>query len=402
MISVVHRKRRLIIYLINLLGLLLYPLYFVFRRKWRNRKQGLLIKLEQKETITIGINCTDRLGDILFFAPTLKALKKSFPWIKCIILTNKTGSDIFKHNPFADDIILVDNFWVGKSLVGLREFIGSFNRKYFETIKEIKSRKLDVLIEVKGDFRNILFFDIWAGADCLLGYALSGFGWMLDWEIEHKAGLHEIDAKLSLAKALGADTSDREMEFYLSTEAGEFADKIFRANRIEKNDTIAVFHMGGTWGPKLWPIDNFIEIGKRLKEKYKARILLIGDNREDKIIEQFLTIIPDAIRLNDSTVSQSAAVIKKSSFFLGNDSGPLHLARSVKTPLIGIFGHEYLWRVGPEHHGIALQHRFDCAPCGMVTCDRKPNCVESITIEEVWQSIVQLLNRDNRARSAAT
>jgi len=396
MISVVNKKRKLIIYAINLIGLVLYPFFFVLRNKWRNARKELLRKLQNNEIGTIGINCTDRLGDILFLTPVLKALRKSYPSVKLTVFTNKTGQEIFKSNPAVDEIIVVDNFWSNKSLVNIREFVRSFNASYFKTIREIRRKKLDVILEVKGDFRNIVLFDIFLGAQYLVGYALSGFGWMLDWELEYQSGMHEIDAKLRIAELLGAKATDRGMELFLSPDDERFADEFLCVHKIGHNDMIAVFHVGGTWEPRLWPVQNFIEIEKKLKQKYGAKIILIGDKRDEEKNERFQHAVPEAVRLNKATITQSAAVIKKADIYLGNDSGPLHLARCVKTPLVGIFGPEDLWRVGPEHDGIALQHKFACQPCGQVSCPYDPNCVQSVTVEEVWQAIDLLLRRNNR------
>lgn len=396
MISVTNKKRRFIIYSINTIGLLLYPFYFVLRRKWRNRKQELLSKLKSREALSVTINCTDRLGDILFFTPALRALKKSFPWIKVIILTNKTGGEIFASNPFVNEIIFIDNFWSSKSVVSLPEFSRSFTRKYLTQLREIRNKDLDVLLEVKGDFRNILFLDIWAGAKYLAGYALSGFGWMLDWEMNHKTGLHEIDTKLNIALSLGADITDRRMDIFLSETDEQFARTVFDRNGITENDTIAVFHVGGTWEPRLWPLDNFIEIGKRLKNQYGAKVILIGDRRDEGKIQRFREKVSSSVKLDYATITQTAAIIKKAGIFLGNDSGPLHLARAVRTPLVGIFGPEDVWRVGPEQDGVALQHKFACQPCGQVTCSVNPNCVQSITVEEVWRAVDRLLSQSPR------
>jgi hypothetical protein len=75
------------------------------------------------------------------------------------------------------------------------------------------------------------------GAKYIIGYALSGFGWMLDWEMDYKIGLHEIDSKLNIAKCLGADNSDREMDCYLSA-------KTMNLQIIFSLSGIATYHKG--------------------------------------------------------------------------------------------------------------------------------------------------------------
>lgn len=394
MIFIVDKKRRIIVYYLNLIGLLSYPFVTIWRNKWSmQRRLKLESRIVQKDFDTICLNLVTRLGDIVLSTPFIRALKTRFNHSKLIVLTNYTGNEVLQNNPYIDEIILVDNPWNSSTNINWGKFIKSLvTGSYWRQIKSLRSKKYDVVIEVMGDFRDIIFFDIWLNADYLIGQTFSGFGWVFDREIPYPKGSHEIDNKLRFAKALGATSLGRELEFYLTDDDREESRLFYKVNNIS-NDLVVIFHLGGTWERRIWPLSNFARIGQKLIEEYQAKIILIGDNRDQDKINKFLEIIPGAIRADGLRVTQSAALLERADLFLGNDSGPMHLARSVGTPIVALFGPELPWRNGIENAGITIRNSFPCQPCGQTKCDQKPNCIESITVEQVWAGIELILHK---------
>lgn len=394
MICIVDKRKRFIVYLLNLFGLFFYPLIAILRKKWSKSHQNELESLIVNRSFNnICINLTARLGDIVLLIPFIRALKKQFNHSKLIILTNNIGKDILQNSPYVDEIILVYIPWSGSTNTNFGEFIKSLcNIRYWSQMKSLRNKKVDAVIEVIGDFRNIILFDIWLNADYFLGQTFSGFGWLFDREIIFAKGSHEIDNKLNIAKALGARSLDRKLEFYLTNIGRQEAKLFYEINKIS-NDLVVIFHLGGTWEKRIWPLSNFARIAQKLIEIYKAKIILIGDSRDKDKIDKFLEIVPGAIRADGLRVSQSAAILEKADLFIGNDSGPMHLARSVGTPIVAIFGPELPWRTGIEEAGVTIINSFPCQPCGQTKCDKKPNCIESITIEQVWDGIELILKQ---------
>lgn len=388
MICVVDNKRRFIVNFLNLAGLFFYPFYAISRRKWsKKRRVNLELAIANNHFDTICINMIARLGDILVTAPFIRALKKKYNSSKLIVLTNNIGKEVLLNNPYIDEIILVNNYWVWSTKVKLSKFIKSLDAGYWQQIKDLRSQKYDLLIELMGDFRNIILFDIWLKSDYFIGQTFSGFGWLFDREIEYAKGSHEIDIKLNVAKELGAKSLSRELEIYLTKDDRQKAEAFYNINKIEPRDMVAVFHIGGTWGPRIWPLENFSTLAKKLVEEYKSKIILIGDKRDKNRIDEFLKIIPEAFRADGMRVMQSAALLERADLFLGNDSGPMHLARSVGTPIVALFGPETPQRFGIEDAGITVINSFPCQPCGQIKCNKTPNCIESITVEQVWEGI---------------
>lgn len=388
MIYVVNKKRRIIIYIINFLGLFFYPIFKLI--KGPSKKQKLKQAIENNQINNIYINLIDRLGDTVMATPMLEAIKNRFPNSRIVVLTNNIGNEVLKNNPNINKIILVNNTWISKSLINIFQFLKGFDKKYFKQIKKLRKEKIDLLLETKGDFRNIIFFDIWLRAKYLAGYSLSGFSWMLDWEMSYEKNIHETDVRLNIAKEIGGDIANLKTKFYLSKKQETIVQSFFKKNNITSNDFKIIFHIGGTWEPRLWPIENFVELAKKLEKKYQAKIILIGSKDEEKKLDSFQINYPKAIKDNNLSIGETAALIKNCDLFIGNDSGPAHIAKSVGTKLIALYGPDSPKKIGPKNDGIAIYHKFPCSPCGQTKCTVSPNCIQSITVEEVYQAVKKI------------
>jgi ADP-heptose:LPS heptosyltransferase len=137
-----------------------------------------------------------------------------------------------------------------------------------------------------------------------------------------------------------------------------------------------------------------------------ARIVLIGGRGE----KQFTR--PIALATNEqvtdlserTTLGQLAAILQKADLFIGNDSGPMHLAAACGTKVIGLFGPTSPQRFGPYGSGcVALRMEDNCPPCMKEEC-RRPGyrCIDSISVDDVMKTVKELLSQDNNVDSPTT
>jgi heptosyltransferase III len=145
-----------------------------------------------------------------------------------------------------------------------------------------------------------------------------------------------------------------------------------------------------------WTIENWSALLKKLSPNLKGwKLLVIGAADEavkgDHCLEAWGK---NGLNLCGQTPPRvSAAVLKKADIFIGHDSGPLDLAACVGTPCVGIFSARNLpgrWFPKGNQHKI-LYHKTDCAGCRLEVCiQQKKNCILSITVEEVYQTVMEL------------
>jgi ADP-heptose:LPS heptosyltransferase len=154
---------------------------------------------------------------------------------------------------------------------------------------------------------------------------------------------------------------------------------------------------GATWETKRWPAEQFGEVARTLVRQHDVAVVATwADDKEKKAAEVIVASAAESAWVAPPTnLRQLAALTSQSRLFVGNDSGPLHLAVALGVPCVSIFGASDPNRNGP--YGVAHQVQtagLDCHPCWKKTCARKDlACLTGVTPERVAASCAGLLER---------
>jgi ADP-heptose:LPS heptosyltransferase len=159
--------------------------------------------------------------------------------------------------------------------------------------------------------------------------------------------------------------------------------------RIEQ---LVVIFPGASYAIKMWPAERFAALANRIAETYKALFLICGAP-SDRATEEALAsrISAPVVRLVGKTdLLQLAAIFKLSALYIGNDTGPLHLAAAVGTPTLCILGGQHFGRFYP--YGDPQMHRavfreLECFHCNWACPYELPPCIHEITVEKAWQAV---------------
>jgi ADP-heptose:LPS heptosyltransferase len=274
-----------------------------------------------------------------------------------------------------------------------------FWEELYRTIKHLRANNIDLLV----NFHNPKLID-WFLIEFLViaasgaKYSIGSNPWFLNgqsiydsWISESKlVGKHYKDFFLEIIEVLGITPQDRETDFPIEKKDKAFAEKFLRRHHLQSEKLVCI-HPSGSEEMRRWPQEKFRQVCKRLGDK-KIKVILIG-SKSDMAISKFISIenlnvIP---LVGQTTLGQSAAIISKCSVFIGNDSGPFHLAVAIKTPAIGIIGGG-----PPEFHLYrrddikVLKKEVNCAPCRNINCQDK-SCLEAITVDEVVDAIDDMI-----------
>ena len=172
-------------------------------------------------------------------------------------------------------------------------------------------------------------------------------------------------------------------------------------------DAIAV-SVGTKVQAKDWGKENWRALLAAMAAKYPGRVLLLAGATEESAASEFAA---DGWRENGGgsvvnlcgklTPRESAAALERAVLFVGHDSGPMHLAAAVETPVVAIFAARNIprqWFPFGDQHRVAY-HQVDCAGCGLETCiEQKKKCLMSITVEEVMRLIDEVMEGKSAAR----
>ncbi len=284
------------------------------------------------------------LGDMLFISPVLRALRLIPGLERVDMLVGSRTKNLIQANPHIDDIYVIDKDLIHKNS----------KAQNFRFLKDLgcalKKNRYDLLLDysIRGEYA--FWSRFFLGIPKCAGYAYKKRAFFHNIKLPIPNGFegrHVVDFVCDLAEKAGVPVKDRFVEFFFSDE---------ESRELEKNltpklpATYFALSLGGgeSWGPdahlKRWPVARFIELAKYLIQRNSTqKIVLVGSAGEKELAVEFLKSavsfsLPAIDFTGQLSISETAWVLKKSCFFLGNDGGLLHLARAVFKPVIGIYG----------------------------------------------------------------
>ncbi len=317
------------------------------------------------------------IGDVLLSTPALKNLRHNFPNSKIDFLTEPPVKEIIDGNPFVDELIIFE-----RENNSIRKFLN------------LRKRKYDLVIDLFCNPRSALMTFI-TGAKYRVGYAFRGRGYAYNIKLKPRKEIHHnVEFNLDALRALGLEIIDKKIYMPTSEESENFAQKFWSENNLNGEMVIAL-NPAGTWETKRWGLEKFAKLGDEIAEKFNAKILILWGNEKElqdaeKISSMMKTkpIIPPKTNLK-----QLASILKKCSFVVSNDSGPMHIATAVGTPTLGIYGPTNPYAQGPygEKHLWVRKEDLNCIACNLTKCKIGNLCMKELSVETVFDAFTKLV-----------
>lgn len=211
-----------------------------------------------------------------------------------------------------------------------------------------------------------------------------------------EAKVHVIEFQLSQLSALGLPMNDTLPELLLSEAADRNATRFFEQKGLNKNSLTVALHPGSGTKKKAWEAHSFAALAEKLRSNHRAQVIVPVGPADTTVSEDYFKIMPspESIPLHNLPLDELAAILKKCSLYVGNDSGITHLAASVETPVVALFGptDPQVW--GPRGKNVSILYgKRDCSPCSrqrMHECIEQ-RCLEALSVEEVYGKVKDLL-----------
>ena len=144
---------------------------------------------------------------------------------------------------------------------------------------------------------------------------------------------------------------------------------------------------GSKWSSKQWPSERYLEVGRNLIREHGLLPVVLGGNEDRELGHQLISKWGTGLcAAGDLTVRESAALLKNATFYLGNDTGVMHLAASLDWP-----GRWFPYGAGHQ----VLRHEVPCAGCLSHHCPHANECLTGITIDSVMQACEVVLESGN-------
>ncbi len=205
---------------------------------------------------------------------------------------------------------------------------------------------------------------------------------------------HEVETNFQIIEpVLKARPEKIRLKLHYPEVAVQKADNYIRDEQIPG---FAVLHCGARRVLRQWKGERFAALAVYLKQKYAYDIVFAGDAKDIPQIEKIQSLIPFktfSIAPQFSLI-EFAALVSKANIFVGNESGPLHIAAASGVKVIGLYGPGVPVTFYPYgDNSRYIHHVLDCNPCDQIHCVRPEcPCIDLITLEEVKMKLHELLD----------
>ncbi|HEX5218933.1 MAG TPA: lipopolysaccharide heptosyltransferase II [Verrucomicrobiae bacterium] len=351
------------------------------------------------------------LGDAVMTTPALIRLREKFPDARITLLTPEKLRDLYLHHPAVNETIGVA---VGEGLLTVSD--------------KLRSGNFDLAVLFPNSPRSALEV-YFAGIPRRVGYARPWRNLFLTHQVPSRSGhvpmrkrtpgeirrlivqprasvsqnlpatAHHVHEYLHLVSALGANPEPVPPALYMPP--NEVLRTAWSLPQSAATDYLIGLNPGAEYGPaKRWPLERFAQVANELYGKISCQFLIFGGTGDVSLAEQLVTLLPipagkgHVVSLAGKTsLRDLMAGLKLCDVLLTNDTGPMHLAAALGTPVVVPFGSTSPELTGPGLPGDP-QHRLlksnaVCSPCFLRECPIDFRCMKGITVERVVSAVIQ-------------
>jgi lipopolysaccharide heptosyltransferase I len=331
------------------------------------------------------------MGDIIHAFPVAAAIKKARPDVTVDWIAKDVFKELVRLSPDVDNVIPFSSgkWWKPSTLTSLAGLA-----RY-----GVGGKRYGAVLDLQALLRSGLI-TAFAKAPVKIGFssAREFAGFFYNTKITPPPNAHAVDTLMSALGGLGIPVDGAPaFDIAIPEEARSWAAK------VAPESPFVVVNPNARWATKRWPIANFAALSKEIYRRSGALSVIVGGSDDVERGEELARLIgPPATNLTGSGgLGRLAAVLQRALLMITNDSGPMHLAAGVGTPVVAMFGPTDPALVGPYGKGhTTLKTTVDCSPCrNKKTCSRSIECMTKITVEDAlsaWESASK--SRENSSK----
>jgi heptosyltransferase-2 len=373
------------------------------------------MKLEAPDRILVrGVNW---LGDAVMTTPALQRLREAYPRARITILTPARLADLFQSHPAVDEVLGFgpnDGLWkIARRLRQSRHGLGLIFPNSQRSALELWLGRVKCRIGVARPFRNLLLSEAVAPMPESVPMVKRSFreirGRVADSVSNHRFSpsvrAHHLYHYLHLAAAAGASPEPLAPSIPVSTvEIAQARERFDLAG-----DRWFGLNPGAEYGPaKRWPAERFATVAAAAQKRWNCRWMILGGKGDVAIAEEIARRIMRATRSDSggppastpmvlagrTSLRELLAVLRICGVVLTNDTGPMHLAAAVGTPVVGLFGSTSPELTGPGLPGdgrhALLRLDVPCSPCFRRTCPIDFRCMLGLDTQIVLGRLAEV------------
>lgn len=342
---------------------------------------------EVMRTLNILVIKISAIGDVILSIPSLRAIRSKFPNAKIKVLVGLRQREVLDRCPYINDRIVVDFKGKDKGASGL-----------WRIARQVQKNCFDLVIDLQNNRKShiLAFLSL---APLRYGYDNGKFSFLLNKKIKDDAPfLDPIEHQFRTLKLSGIKSDDKRLELWVSEYDEKRIDKFLADSWTVPAQSLVGINIRASsrWVSKNWPPSHIIELCDRLASQFNVRVVLTGSNEDIALANHIakLTKSKPIMAVGKTDLMELASLIRRFSVYLTPDSAPMHIASSVGTPFVALFG-----PTDPKRHlafskdcvVICKSDEVKCSPCYDPTCSKKLNCMKRITVDDVLNTLVKFL-----------
>jgi len=341
------------------------------------------------------IRSTNWIGDAVMTTPAIRTIRRNFPDTEITLLVLPWVRDVFRACPHIDDFFIYEKNGRHRGLAGKWRLAG-----------ELRKQRFDAAILLQNAFEAALITTL-ARIPVRGGYTTDGRRLLLTHPVRKRPGidlLHQVHYYQEMVAGLGLRPGPDELELFLDPDALARAEQRLDAalGRAGQGPVIGL-NPGAAYGPaKRWPAEKYGEAARLLVRQTRGLVVVFGTDADQEaagIISERVSRKDAVLDLTGRTsLAEAMAHISLCDVFITNDSGLMHVAAALDTPLAAIFGSTDHVATGPFcRQARVLRKELACSPCKKTHCGQGHfACMEEISASEVCAAVLELLEHGEK------
>ena len=353
----------------------------------------------------------DAMGDVVMTTPLFRELKRAFPKARSTLIVQNTYRPLLATSPHIDEILCPPTITASCLPRSARELLAAWLLYW----RHLRTRRFDIAISPRWDTdeHHATLLCLLSNPRLRVGYtekasALKrrvnrGFDAAFDVCLPAGPVRHEVVRNLRTLEALGATVEDSRLEIHLSERDRAAASR--RLTMVPPATKVIALGIGAAGAGRRWPVEGYAECGLRLAQQMRVQFVIVcsaGERDSAQRLEKLLS--HDCILLCGVPLREVCAVLEHCDLFIGNDSGPAHLAAAMDCRTIVIPRHP---RSGDPNHANSplrfgpycrfarvLQPAIGLDGC-TTSCElTEPHCITAVSVDDVVAAARAMLDRE--------
>jgi heptosyltransferase-1 len=326
------------------------------------------------------------IGDVIRALPLANLIDHAFPNARLTWAVEPPSSPLVEHHPAVDEVILFDRPRWWKQLVPF--------------LRTIRAGHFDLVLDLQRHLKSGII-SRWSGARHRLGFHRRDAK-ELNWVFNNRHipalgnGLPKLNHYLKFAEYLGITPEPVEWKLWLTAAEQVCVDRLLE--RVSGG--FATLFIGSRWESKNWFPSQIASCAELIQARHGLSVILLGSKQDVAVAREVEISCRRSIvnLVGRTSLREAIGIIAKAEVAVGPDTGLMHIAAAVVTPVVSLWGATNPSRTGPYgFEDFVIRGKADCAPCYLRRCPIGRVCMQSIEIEEIMAKVERALLRSRRS-----